>query len=81
MKKIKFQVEGVEGDFFVDSDEMKSYKTVKAFALSEQNAAPMFEAMERVFMGHDEEYVDRVGGMDNIGSLVDAAAEAAKAKN
>lgn len=81
MKEIKFQVEGVEGDFFVDSDEMKSYKTVKAFALSEQNAAPMFEAMERVFMGHDEEYVDRVGGMDNIGSLVDAAVEAAKAKN
>lgn len=81
MKEIKFQVEGVEGDFFVDADEMKSYKTIKAFALSEKNAAPMFEAMERVFMRHDEEYVDRVGGMDNLSSLIDAAAEAAKAKN
>lgn len=81
MKEVKFQVEGVEGDFFVDADEMKNYRTVKAFALSEKYAGPMFEALERVFMGHDEEYVDRIGGVDNLASLLDAAAEAAKAKN
>lgn len=81
MNQVKFQVEGVEGDFFVDADEMKNYRTVKAFALSEKQAAPMFEALERVFVGNDEEYVDRVGGIDNLSSLLDAAAEAAKAKN
>lgn len=81
MNQVKFQVEGVDGDFFVDADEMKSYRTVKAFALSEKNAASMFEAMERVFMGNDEEYVDRVGGIDDLSSLLDAAAEVAKAKN
>lgn len=81
MNQVKFQVEGVEGAFFVDADEMKNYRTVKAFALSEKQAAPTFEALERVFMGHDEEYVDRVGGVDNLASLLDAAAEAAKAKN
>lgn len=81
MNQVKFQVEGVDGDFFVDADEMKNYRTVKAFALSEKQAAPMFEALERVFVGHDEEYVDRVGGVDNLASLLDAAAEAAKAKN
>ena len=32
-------------------------------------------------MGNDEEYVERVGGMENLPKLNDAAAEAAKAKN
>ena len=32
-------------------------------------------------MGNDEEYVERVGGMDGLAKLNDAATEAVKAKN
>ena len=81
MNQVKFNVEGVEGDFFCDADELRSYKTLKQFALSEKNPAGLFDALERVYMGLDEEYVDRIGGMDNLGKLNDAAVEAAKAKN
>lgn len=81
MNQVKFAVEGVEGDFFCDADEMKSYRTLKQLTLSEKNLAGMFEAMERVYMGNDAEYVERVGGIENIAKLNDAAAEAVNAKN
>lgn len=81
MNQVKFQVEGVEGDFFCDADQLTSYRTLKQFALAEKHPAGMFEALERVYMGNDEEYVERVGGMDNLAELNDAATKAVKAKN
>ncbi|HJI81588.1 MAG TPA: hypothetical protein OIM20_07680 [Eggerthellaceae bacterium] len=81
MKEIKFQVEGIDGDFFVDADALNDYRTVKAFALSEKNPAGFYEAMEKIYMGNDADYVERVGGMDHLADLNDAAAEAVKAKN
>ena len=42
----------------------------------------MFDAFERVFAGHDEEYMERLGGsVESTGVLMQAAFEAAKAKN
>lgn len=81
MNQIKFKVDGVEGDFFCDADQLTDYRTVKQLALSEENPAGMFHALERIYMGNDEEYVERVGGMDGLSKLNDAATEAVKAKN
>ena len=81
MKEIKFQVEGVEGDFFVDADALRDYRTIKAFALADANPAGFYAAMEKVYMGKDEEYAERVGGIDHIADLNTAAAEAVNAKN
>ena len=81
MTEVKFTVDGIDDEFSCDADELRSYRTLKQFALSEKNPAGLFEALERVYMGRDEEYVDRIGGMDNLGKLNDSAVEAAKAKN
>jgi hypothetical protein len=81
MNQVKFNVEGIEGDFFCDADELKSYRTIKQLSLAEKHPDGLFEALERVYMGKDEEYVERVGGFESIHELNDAAAEAAKAKN
>lgn len=80
MNQVKFQIEGVEGDFFVDADELNNYRTIKQLSFSEKNPSGMFEAMERIYMGHDEEYANRVGGMDELGKLNDAAVTAVNAK-
>ncbi len=80
MQEMKFEVDGVE--LIADYDELVSYKTNKQFARSEQDPAGMFEAYERVFAGRDEEYVDALGGsVEAIGRIMQAAFEAAKAKN
>lgn len=82
MKEIKFQIEGVDGDFFVDADEVRAYSTCKAMALADKNPAAFYQAMERIYMGHDEEYAERVSCIENgIAVLNDAAAEAVLAKN
>lgn len=81
MNKVKFQVDGVDGDFYCDADELRSYRTVKQLAMSEENPAGMFHALERIYMGNDEEYVERVGGLENLPKLNDAATGAAGAKN
>ena len=82
MKEIKFQVEGVEGDFFVDADAFNTYSVVKALALGEKNPVAMYEALEKIYMGNDEEYADRVGGLANMDKLNNAAIEAVgNAKN
>lgn len=81
MNQVKFQVEGVEGDFFCDADQLTGYRTLKQLALADKNPQGMFEALERIYMGHDEEYVERVGGMDGLAKLNDAATQAVKAKN
>ena len=62
MTEIKFSVDGVDGEFAADLDELKSYKTVKQFARSETDPAGMMDAMERIFMGRDEEYIEALGG-------------------
>lgn len=81
MTPVTFTIDGIDGDFCCDADELRSYKTLKQFAMSEEDPAGMFHAMERVYMGHDEEYMERVGGFENFGILNDAATEAVKAKN
>jgi hypothetical protein len=81
MKSVKFQVEGVEGDFFVDADALNDYKTMKALALADKRPSGLYEALEKIYMGKDEEYAERVGGMNNLEKLNNAAAEAAQAKN
>ena len=50
MTEITFTVDGVDGEFAADLDELKSYKTVKQFARSETDPAGMMDAMERIFM-------------------------------
>lgn len=80
MKKVTFTIDGIEGKFVCDADELSNYKTLKQFALAEKNPAGMFEALGRVFIGNDEEYVERVGGVDNIGLLNDSAINAVQAK-
>lgn len=82
MKKVKFTVDGYEGDFVCDADEVKSYRTAKQLIKAQEDAGLAFDVMERIFMGHDEEYVDRVGGeVDDISKLLAAAVEACGAKN
>lgn len=82
MAEITFTVPGADGEFTADLDELTSYKTNKQFAQSKTNPGGMFEAFERVFAGRDEEYVERLGGsVDATGTLMEAAFEAAKAKN
>lgn len=82
MENITFKIDGIDGDFVCDADELKSYRTLKQFACGDTDAAGVFEALERVFMGRDVEYMERVGGgVENIKVLCDAAVEAAKAKN
>lgn len=88
MDKRKFEIDGVPGEFYCDVDELKSYSTVKHLALGEADPAGMFEAIERVYMGNDEEYVDRIveagavgDAMKALGVLGSAASEAANVKN
>ena len=80
MKQVKFTVEGVKGDFFVDADELNNYRTMKALAFGPKNPAGMYEALERIYMGNDEEYVERVGGLENVEKLNEAAAAAVRAE-
>lgn len=81
MTEIKFSVDGVDGEFAADLDELKSYKTVKQFARSETDPAGMMDAMERIFMAR-REYIEALGGTSyDMRRLCDAAFEAAKAKN
>lgn len=82
MNKVKFTVESVEGEFFCDADEIRSYKTAKQLVNSDKDASLAFDVMERVFMGNDEEYVERIGGdVEDIQKLLAAAVEACGAKN
>lgn len=82
MTEVTFSVPGCEGEFVADYDELTSYRTNKQFAMSESDPAGMFEAFARIFAGRDEEYVDRLGGSVEVtGTLMQAAFEAAKAKN
>lgn len=81
MNQVKFEVEGVEGDFFCDADQLMNYRTIKQLVFADINPTGMFQALERIYMGNDEEYVERVGGMDNLPKLNDAATAAVKAKN
>lgn len=82
MTELTFTIPGIEVEFTADYDELTSYKTNKQFAKSETEPAGMFDAFERVFAGHDEEYMERLGGsVESMGVLMQAAFEAAKAKN
>lgn len=82
MTELTFTIPGIDGEFTVDLDELLSYKTNKQFAKSETEPGGMFEAFERVFAGRDEEYMERLGGsVESTGTLMQAAFEAAKAKN
>ena len=80
MTPITFKLDGET--YEADYDELTSYRTSKQFAQSETNPGGMFEAMSRIFMGRDEEYIDAIGGdIASMGRLCDAAFKAAQAKN
>lgn len=82
MKPVTFSIDGVEGEFTCDADEVRSYKTAKQLAKSEEDFGAAFEVMERIFCGNDEEYVDRLGGdVENIQTLLSEAIKACGAKN
>ena len=79
MTEIKFTVDGVE--LVADYDELISYKTNKQFARGKVDPAGMFDAYERIFAGHDEEYMAALGGtVEVLNRVMQAAFEAAKAK-
>lgn len=80
MQKITFELD--DKKYIADLDELKSYKTSKQFAQGESNPSGMFDAMSRIFLGKDEEYIEGLGGgVDDMGRLCNAAFEAAKLKN
>lgn len=82
MNKVEFTVEGVEGCFVCDSDEVRSYKTAKELAKSDKDFSLAFDVMERVFIGNDEKYIERMGGdVERIQDLLSAAIKACGAKN
>ena len=62
MNPVTFTIEGVEGEFTCDADVVRSYKTAKQLAKSEEDFSVAFDVMERIFGGKDEEYIDRLGG-------------------
>lgn len=82
MKQVSFTIDGIEGEFICDADEVTSYKTAKQLAKSEKDFSVAFDVMERVFCGKDEEYIDRMGGdIGCIQTLLGSAIEACGAKN
>lgn len=82
MNKVTFTIPDVDGEFCCDADVVRSYRTAKKLVKAQEDATLAFEVMEQVFMGHDEEYVDRVGGgVEDITKLIVAAVEACGAKN
>lgn len=76
---VKFEYEGRE--YEADAAALRDYSVIKAVSKVESDPAGFFRAMERVFMGRDEEYAEKAGGTAGIGALFNAAAEAANAKN
>lgn len=77
MKEITFTIPDIEGEFVCDADELKSYKTAKQLARADEDFSLSFDVMERVFMGNDEEYIERLGGsVDCLNGLLAAALDA-----
>ena len=69
--------------YVVNEDVFEGYKFAKTFAMLSKHpedmdvVASVFEVIEALFDGHDEEYIDRLGGkLDDLMPLIDAAAEA-----
>ena len=58
VKKIKFE----NKKFEYDSSLINSYSFAKLIARAKDDNVLFFEAMERVFMGKDEEYAEKLGG-------------------
>lgn len=82
MNPVTFTIDGVEGKFTCDADVVRSYKTAKQLAKSEEDFSVAFDVMERIFDGRDEEYIDRLGGdVTCIQTLLGKAIEACGAKN
>ena len=77
MREIVFTIPDVEGEFSCDADEVKSYKTSKQLARGNEDPSGVFDVMERIFMGRDEDYIERLGGsVDCLNGLLAAALDA-----
>ncbi|WP_077597874.1 hypothetical protein [Olsenella urininfantis] len=77
MKEVVFTVEGVEGEFSCDADQLTDYDTAKLMFNADGDMGAPFEVMERIFMGRDSEYMRRLGGnVSQIDTLVTAAMNA-----
>ena len=57
---VAFEYEGAE--YEADAAALRDYAVIKAVTKVESDPAGFFGAMERVFMGRDEEYAARTGG-------------------
>lgn len=57
---IEFEYKGMT--FEADAKALRDYRVIKRMARVETDPAGYFESMEAVFAGHDEEYMDVLGG-------------------
>lgn len=77
---VKFECEGHE--FEASKTAIKSYRVQKQLARAKADPNGMMDAVERIFMGRDVEYVDALGGdAEKLEVLLSAAIAAANAKN
>lgn len=76
----EFEYEG--RTFEADRRELTSYRNSKAIANSSNRPDGYFTALERIFLGRDEEYAEMLGGgAEAVANLYVAAVEAVGAKN
>ena len=77
---IEFDFEGKK--YQVVSEAAKDYKLCKHLSCASKYGPTVFyDAIERLFDGHDEEYLEEAGGMFRLNDFVDAALKAVGSKN
>ena len=63
-----------------DEASLKKYSVQKKLAKGAKDPGGLFEALEIIFAGHDEEYVEALGGGESVmGELIKAVLEDAAA--
>lgn len=72
-----------EGHVFeYDDAEAKDYRNLKRVMKSATNPSGLFDAMERIFAGKDEEYAEMLGGnLEKLGQLAGKVFEESMGKN
>ena len=59
-----------------DETALKQYGIQKKLAMGAKAPSGLFEALETIFIGHDEEYVEALGGGETtMGGLIKAVLE------
>lgn len=79
-KLLKVEFEGEQ--YECDASALRDYAVIKAISKADVAPAKYFDALERVFAGRDEEYAEKVGGLEAMARLLEACVTAtAGAKN